>query len=151
MQIMQSMGVNSLRTSHNPPSPEMLQVCDRLGILVIVEAFDEWRMAKVPNGYHKYFDQWHERDLRDMIRRDRNHPSVFMWSIGNEILEQGQKDGWKLTKHLTEICHQEDNTRPNTIGFNYYPAPFKNKLAYYVDVVGRCGRNELLVTEVCRN
>ena len=136
MQIMQSMGVNSLRTSHNPPSPEMLQVCDRLGILVIVEAFDEWRMAKVPNGYHKYFDQWHERDLRDMIRRDRNHPSVFMWSIGNEILEQGQKDGWKLTKHLTEICHQEDNTRPNTIGFNYYPAPFKNKLAYYVDVVG---------------
>ncbi|MHC4856928.1 MAG: beta-galactosidase GalB [Planctomycetota bacterium] len=136
MQIMQSMGVNSLRTSHNPPSPEMLQVCDRLGILVIVEAFDEWRMAKVPNGYHKYFDQWHERDLRDMIRRDRNHPSVFMWSIGNEILEQGQKDGWKLTKHLTEICHQEDNTRPNTIGFNYYPAPFTNKLAYYVDVVG---------------
>ncbi|MCK5565668.1 MAG: DUF4982 domain-containing protein [Planctomycetes bacterium] len=136
MQIMQSMGVNSLRTSHNPPSPEMLQVCDRLGILVIVEAFDEWRMAKVPNGYHKYFDQWHEKDLRDMIRRDRNHPSVFMWSIGNEILEQGQKDGWKLTKHLTEICHQEDTTRPNTIGFNYYPAPFKNKLADYVDVVG---------------
>ncbi|MFC1763782.1 beta-galactosidase GalB [Planctomycetota bacterium] len=136
MEIMQSMGVNSLRTSHNPPSPEMLQVCDRLGILVIVEAFDEWRLGKIPNGYHKVFDQWHERDLRDMIRRDRNHPSVFMWSIGNEILEQNQKDGWKLTKHLTEICHEEDSTRPSTVGFNYYPAPFENKLAYYVDVVG---------------
>ncbi len=136
MQIMQSMGVNALRTSHNPPSPELLQVCDRLGIVVIVEAFDEWKMGKVPNGYNKYFDQWHEKDLRDMIQRDRNHPSVIMWSIGNEILEQSKEDGWKLTKHLNDICHDEDNTRPTTIGFNYYPAPFVNKLAYQVDIVG---------------
>ncbi|TXE07025.1 DUF4982 domain-containing protein [Seonamhaeicola algicola] len=136
MQIMQSMGVNALRTSHNPPSPEMLQVCDKLGIVVIDEAFDEWKIGKVPNGYHKYFDEWHEKDLRDMIKRDRNHPSVIMWSIGNEILEQGKKDGWKLTKHLTDICHDQDNTRPTTIGFNYYPAPFVNKLANYVDIVG---------------
>lgn len=136
MQIMQSMGVNALRTSHNPPSPEMLEVCDKLGIVVIDEAFDEWKIGKVPNGYHKYFDDWHEKDLRDMIKRDRNHPSIIMWSIGNEILEQARKDGWKLTKHLTEICHDQDNTRPTTIGFNYYPAPFVNKLANYVDIVG---------------
>ena len=136
MQIMKSMGVNALRTSHNPPSPEMLEVCDKLGIVVIDEAFDEWKIAKVPNGYHKYFDDWHEKDLRDMIKRDRNHPSVIMWSIGNEIKEQTKKDGWKLTKHLNDICHDQDNTRPTTVGFNHYPAPFKNKLANYVDIVG---------------
>ncbi|AUP81678.1 beta-galactosidase GalB [Flavivirga eckloniae] len=136
MQIMQSMGVNALRTSHNPPSPEILKACDELGIVVIVEAFDEWKIGKVENGYNKHFDEWHEIDLRDMIKRDRNHPSVIMWSIGNEILEQSQKDGWKITKRLNDICHDEDNTRPTTVGFNYFPAPFENKLAEYVDVVG---------------
>ncbi|WP_298505694.1 glycoside hydrolase family 2 TIM barrel-domain containing protein [uncultured Maribacter sp.] len=136
MEIMQSMGVNALRTSHNPPSPEILKACDELGIVVIVEAFDEWKMGKVPNGYSKYFDKWHEKDLRDMIKRDRNHPSVIMWSIGNEILEQSKKDGWKLTKHLNDICHDEDNTRPTTAGFNYFPAPFTNKLAQQIDIVG---------------
>ncbi len=136
MQIMQSMGVNALRTSHNPPSPEMLEVCDKLGIVVIDEAFDEWKIGKVPNGYHKHFDKWHEKDLRDLIKRDRNHPSVIMWSIGNEILEQAREDGWKLTKHLNDICHDQDDTRPTTIGFNHYPAPFTNKLAYNVDIVG---------------
>lgn len=136
MQIMMDMGANALRTSHNPPSTEMLQVCDRLGIVVIDEAFDEWKEAKVPNGYHKYFDQWAETDLRDMIKRDRNHPSVIMWSIGNEILEQGKKDGWKIAKMLNDIAHDEDDSRPTTAGFNYYPAAFKNKLAYQIDVVG---------------
>ena len=136
MQIMQEMGANALRTSHNPPSPEMLQVCDRLGIVVIDEAFDEWKEAKVPNGYHKYFDQWAETDLRDMIKRDRNHPSVIMWSIGNEILEQGKKDGWKIAKMLNDICHDEDDSRPTTAGFNYYPASFENQLAAQIDVVG---------------
>ncbi|GEC72507.1 beta-galactosidase [Flavobacterium flevense] len=136
MQIMQAMGANALRTSHNPPSPEMLAVCDKLGIVVIVEAFDEWKMAKVPNGYNKYFDKWHEKDLRDMIKRDRNHPSVIMWSIGNEILEQAKNEGWELAKHLNDICHDEDITRPTTAGFNYYPEPFTNKLAYQIDVVG---------------
>ncbi|MDO6761247.1 glycoside hydrolase family 2 TIM barrel-domain containing protein [Tamlana sp. 2_MG-2023] len=136
MQIMQDMGANALRTSHNPPSSEMLQVCDRLGIVVIDEAFDEWKLPKVPNGYSKYFDKWAETDLRDMIKRDRNHPSVIMWSIGNEILEQAKSDGWKIAKMLNDICHDQDNTRPTTAGFNYYPASFKNKLAYQIDVVG---------------
>lgn len=136
MQIMQSMGVNSLRTSHNPPSPELLDICDRLGIVVQVEAFDEWQIGKVPNGYNKYFKEWHEKDLRDMIKRDRNHPCVIMWSIGNEILEQGRKDGWKIAKRLNDICHDEDPTRPTTAGFNFYPAPFTNKLAHQIDIVG---------------
>ncbi|UZO82307.1 DUF4982 domain-containing protein [Aquimarina sp. ERC-38] len=136
MQIMQQMGANALRTSHNPPSTEMLQVCDRLGIVVIDEAFDEWKTPKVPNGYSNYFDEWAEIDLRDMIKRDRNHPSVIMWSIGNEILEQSQEDGWKVAKMLNDICHDEDDTRPTTAGFNYYPASFTNKLAYQIDVVG---------------
>ncbi len=136
MEIMKSMGVNALRTAHNPPEPEWLEICDRMGILVQVEAFDEWQLGKVANGYNKHFDEWHEQDLREMIRRDRNHPSVIMWSIGNEILEQNREDGWKLAKHLNDICHEEDNTRPTTAGFNYYPAPYKNKLAFHVDVVG---------------
>ncbi|WP_237332455.1 glycoside hydrolase family 2 TIM barrel-domain containing protein [Zobellia amurskyensis] len=136
MQIMQSMGVNALRTSHNPPSPEMLQICDKLGIVVLDEAFDEWKIPKVINGYNKYFDEWHERDLRDMIKRDRNHPSVIMWSIGNEIIEQREKDGWKVAKMLNDICHDEDHTRPTTAGFNNYGGAFKNKLAYQIDIVG---------------
>ena len=136
MQIMQSMGVNALRTSHNPPSPELLQICDRMGIVTIVEAFDEWQIGKVENGYNIWFDEWHEVDLRSMVQRDRNHPSVIMWSLGNEILEQAERDGWKLTKHLNDIVKQEDLTRPTTAGFNYFPAPFENKLAFYIDVVG---------------
>lgn len=136
MQIMKSMGVNALRTSHNPPSPEMLEVCDRIGIVVLDEAFDEWKIGKVINGYNKVFDEWHEKDLRDMIKRDRNHPSVVMWSIGNEILEQGDENGWKVAKMLNDICHDEDDTRPTTAGFNNYTGAFKNKLAYQIDIVG---------------
>ncbi|MGD7654277.1 MAG: beta-galactosidase GalB [Verrucomicrobiales bacterium] len=136
LEIMKSMGVNSIRTSHNPPSPEQLELCDRMGLLVQVEAFDCWRMPKVPNGYNKFFDAWHERDLRDMIRRDRNHPSVIMWSIGNEIREQSRKDGWKLARHLHRICKDEDPTRLTSAGFNQYPAAVKNGLAGEIDVPG---------------
>lgn len=137
LEIMKEMGVNSIRTSHNPPSPEQLEYCDKLGLLVIDEAFDCWEMPKVPNGYNKFFKQWHERDLRDMIRRDRNHPSIIMWSIGNEILEQGnRKEGYKLARLLSQICHDEDPSRPTTAGFNYYPASYDNRLAHEIDIVG---------------
>ncbi|TWU62716.1 beta-galactosidase GalB [Crateriforma conspicua] len=136
LEIMQSMGVNAIRTSHNPPSPEQLECCDELGLVVMDESFDVWQIAKVENGYNKFFDEWSERDLRDMILRDRNHPSVIMWSIGNEILEQGRKDGWKQARRLTEICHDQDATRPVAAGFNYYPGAEVNGLAAEVDVVG---------------
>jgi beta-galactosidase len=136
LEIMKSMGVNAIRTSHNPPSPEQLELCDKMGILVQVEAFDEWKIGKVENGYHKFWDEWHERDLRDMIKRDRNHPSVVMWSIGNEVREQQKKHGGEVAKHLTEICHDEDPTRPVTAGFNNYPQCIKNGLADAIDLVG---------------
>lgn len=136
LEIMKSLGVNAIRTSHNPPSPEQLAVCDKLGILVQVEAFDEWKDGKVENGYHKVWDKWHETDLRDMIKRDRNHPSVVMWSIGNEIKEQGSKEGGKLAQHLTDICHDEDPTRLVSAGFNQYPDCVENGLADAVDLVG---------------
>jgi hypothetical protein len=98
------------RTSHNPPAPELLELYDRMGLLVMDESFEMWRIPKAANGCSKYFDEWSERDLRDMIRRDRNHPSIIMYSIGNEILEQGSADGWKEAKRLTD----EDP-------FNYQP------------------------------
>ncbi|MDE3741796.1 beta-galactosidase GalB [Maribacter polysaccharolyticus] len=136
LEIMKGMGVNAIRTSHNPPSPEQLILCDKMGILVQVEAFDEWKKAKVENGYHKVWDEWHETDLRDMIKRDRNHPSVVMWSIGNEVREQGSKEGGQLAQQLTDICHDEDPTRPVSAGFNQYPACINNGLADAIDLVG---------------
>jgi beta-galactosidase len=136
LQIMQAAGVNAIRTSHNPPSPELLEYADRLGLLVMDEAFDMWRIPKVPNGYSKYFDEWSERDIRDMVRRDRNHPSVILWSIGNEIPEQSSPDGWKDAKRLVEFVHQEDSTRPTTSAFNEWQNAIRNQLADQVDIPG---------------
>ena len=136
LEILKGMGVNALRTSHNPPSPEMLEACDRMGILVMDESFDMWKMPKVPNGYSKYFDQWADRDMRDLLLRDRNHPSVFMWSIGNEIPEQGRTDGWQIAKMLTGIAHEVDPTRPTTSAMNNWQAAIKNGFADQVDLKG---------------
>ncbi len=136
LQILKAAGVNAVRTSHNPPAPELLDLCDRLGIVVMDEAFDMWRIAKVPNGYSKYYDQWSERDARDMARRDRNHPSIILWSIGNEIPEQKTADGWKEAKRLTEFFHEEDPTRPTTSAFNEWHDAIRNHMAEYVDVPG---------------
>ena len=130
------MGCNAVRTSHNPPAPELLEICDRMGIVVIDEAFDEWRLAKCENGYNRLFDEWAERDVRALIRRDRNHPCVIMWSIGNEIREQGSEDGAQVAQFLVDICHDEDPTRPTTAGFNQPDAAIANGLAGVVDVPG---------------
>ena len=86
--ILRDMGVNAIRSSHNPPAPELLNMCDSMGLLVMDESFDMWRRKKSQNDYARFFDEWHQRDLADLVKRDRNHPSVFMWSIGNEVLEQ---------------------------------------------------------------
>ncbi len=135
--ILKDMGCNSIRTSHNPPAPELLELADKMGFLVIDEAFDEWRIKKCDNGYHMLFDRWAEKDLRDMIRRDRNHPCVIMWSIGNEILEQKDaENGAKTAKFLHDICKREDPTRPTTAGFNYPEEAMKNGLAQTVDIPG---------------
>jgi beta-galactosidase len=136
LEILKGMGANAVRTSHNPPAPELLEAADRMGVLVMDEAFDMWAMAKVKNGHGKYFEEWGERDLRDMIRRDRNHPSVVMWSIGNEILEQAKEDGWKTARRLTDICHEEEPSRPVTAGFNQVENAIRNRLADQVDIPG---------------
>ncbi len=136
LQILKGAGVNAMRTSHNPPSPELLEFCDRMGIVVMDESFDMWRRPKVPNGYSKYYDQWSERDVRDLVRRDRNHPSVIMWSIGNEIPEQSSPTGGDEAKRLTGFFHEEDPTRPTTSAFNNPDGAIKNHLADNVDLVG---------------
>jgi beta-galactosidase len=136
LQTMKAMGANAVRTSHNPPAPELLDLADELGLLVIDEAFDMWGKTKVPNGHGKYFAEWGERDLRDMIRRDRNHPSVMLWSIGNEILEQADADGGAIARRLTAICHEEDPTRLVTAGLNQLDNAIRNGLAAAVDVPG---------------
>ena len=93
LELLQEMGCNAIRTSHNPPAPELLELCDRMGMLVMDEAFDCWGRGKKPNDYHLLFPDWHEKDLRALVRRDRNHPCVILWSIGNEIPEQGSAPG----------------------------------------------------------
>lgn len=135
-EILKEMGCNALRTSHNPPAPEVLDACDELGLVVLDEAFDEWRAPKVKNGYSTLFDEWAEKDLRAIIRRDRNRPCVIMWSIGNEIREQGEEDGAKVAQFLTDICRDEDPTRPTTAGFNNSDAAIENGLADAVDIPG---------------
>jgi beta-galactosidase len=136
LQILKAAGVNAIRTSHNPPSPELLEFTDRMGFLVMDEAFDMWRIAKNRNDYSKYFDQWSERDVRDFAHRDRNHPSVILWSIGNEIPEQWDANGAQEAHRLTAFFHQEDPTRPTTSAFNGWQEAIRNKLADEVDIPG---------------
>jgi beta-galactosidase len=122
LRLLKAMGVNAVRTAHNPPAPEFLDLCDRLGLLVMNEAFDEWTHGKVEWGYHRYFAEWAERDLTDFIRRDRNHPSVVLWSLGNEIGEQHAAGGDTVLRRLVEIAHREDPTRPVTTGNDHISA-----------------------------
>lgn len=136
LQLLKEMGCNAIRTSHNPPAPELLTLCDKMGFVVMDEAFDEWKIPKCKNGYNKLFDQWAEKDLRAMIQRDRNHPCVVLWSIGNEVPEQKSKEGAKTAKFLVDIAHNEDPTRLTTSAFNSINDAIKNGLADIVDVVG---------------
>jgi beta-galactosidase len=119
--ILQEMGCNAVRCSHNPFFAEFYDLADRMGMLVIAEAFDEWKMGKREHGYADYFDQWAETDLKDMLRRDRNHPSIIMWSIGNEIRDVGKPGGAETAAWLCNIVKSMDTTRPTTIGLNHVP------------------------------
>jgi len=121
LEIMRAMGVNAIRTSHNPPAPELLDLTDRMGFIVLDEAFDMWKKAKTPYDYHLDWDAWHVRDLSDMVLRDRNHPSVFMWSIGNEVMEQwtnGDSTAAPIARELAAIVRALDPTRPITQAAN---------------------------------
>jgi beta-galactosidase len=116
LEILKEMGCNAIRTSHNPFAAEFLDLCDRMGFLVMAEAFDEWRVPKgqIRYGYSLYFDEWHERDLINFLQRDRNHPSVILWSAGNEIGDQSAPNGTETLRELLRIFHREDPTRPVT-------------------------------------
>ncbi len=134
--ILKDMGCNAIRTSHNPPAPELLNLCDEMGFMVIDESFDEWKRAKVSNGYHLFFDEWAEKDMVNLLHRDRNHPSIVLWSIGNEIGEQGDPDGGKRAEFLQNICHREDPSRLVTAGMDRLGEDLKNFVAPVLDVPG---------------
>lgn len=137
LEILKEMGVNALRTSHNMPAPELLDLCDAMGIMVMDESFDCWKVSKTGNDYATFFDDWHEQDLRAEYRRDRNHPSVVMWSIGNEMRElKDEVAGPAIAAQLTAIAHEEDPTRPTTIGSNKPEASY-NGVQKAVDVMGQ--------------
>ncbi|HVS54609.1 MAG TPA: glycoside hydrolase family 2 TIM barrel-domain containing protein [Opitutaceae bacterium] len=138
LEILREMGCNAIRTSHNPPAPELLDLCDRMGFLVFDEAFDCWAKGKNRYDYHVLFPDWHEADLRALVRRDRNHPSVVMWSIGNEVSEQWGDDGlegWKLASRLAAIVREEDRTRPVSGAFNNGPSGY-NGIQLVLDAMG---------------
>ncbi len=119
LEVLKEMGCNAIRTAHNPPAAEFLDICDRMGFLVMNEIFDEWKVPKGqigPNGYANYFDEWHERDVKNFVRRDRNHPSVVLWSAGNEVGDQHDPRGAETLRRLLDVFHAEDPTRLVTVG-----------------------------------
>lgn len=142
LQILKGMGINGIRTSHNPPAPEWLDLCDKMGFLVMDETFDVWTWVKenTPYNYNLYFEQWHERDLSDHIKRDRNHPSVIMWSVGNEIPEQSGTGsdtvGRVITRELVNIVKRLDTTRPVTAALNFADNSNNLYLSGALDILG---------------
>ena len=144
---LKEMGCNAVRTSHHPFAPEFYDLCDSVGIYVMDEAFDEWtrgwpynytdnNQGKAPNGYHLYFNQWHETDIKAMLWRDRNHPSIVMYSIGNEVPDQLNSDGFQMARKLVAICHTEDITRPATSGCDQYMTATDNGFMDALDISG---------------
>lgn len=147
LKALRALGVNAIRTAHNPPSPEVLDLCDRLGMLVMDEAFDMWTVAKTPFDYHLYFTDWSSEDLRDFVRRDRNHPSIIIWSAGNEIHDTPYPLIAKgILARLLKDFHDNDASRPVTMAL-FRPntsGDYRNGLADMLDVVGQNYReNEL--------
>ena len=136
LRIMKEMGANAVRTSHNPPAPELVTLCDRLGLMMQLELADTWHKGKRKNDYSRLFDDWNEADMRSVVRHYRNHPSVIMWSIGNEVPTQCSPVGYKVAKFLQDICHREDPTRPVTQGMDAPDAVVNNNMAAVMDVAG---------------
>ncbi len=136
LEILKSFGVNAIRTSHYPPAPELLDLCDEMGFVVMDEAFDEWKHSKTKYGYGQFFDDWSQRDILSMVDRDRNHPSVVLWSIGNEINEQGAKDGGEMATRLANLVTKEDPTRPTTSAMSNPTGALKSGFASPLGVFG---------------
>ena len=136
IRILQDMGCNAIRTSHNMPAPEFVKACDEMGMMVMSESFDEWRKPKVKNGYNHLFDEWAEKDLVNLIHHFRNNPSIVMWCIGNEVSEQWHVGDVKTAYFLQNIVHREDPTRPVTQGMDGPDAVLNNNFAAIMDVAG---------------
>ncbi|MCF1420398.1 DUF4982 domain-containing protein [Mangrovimonas futianensis] len=136
LQILKDMGANAIRSSHNMPSFEQLELCDEMGFLFLAESFDEWKKPKVDNGYHLYFDEYAEKDVVNLVRATRNHPSIVMWSSGNEVPDQWGTEGVKRAKWLQDIFHREDPTRPVTVGMDQVKAVMESGFGALLDVPG---------------
>ena len=141
IRIMKDMGANAIRTSHNMPAPELVAACDEMGMMLMLESFDEWKRPKVKNGYNKEFDEWVEKDLMNLLHQFRNNPSVVMWCIGNEVPDQWK--GITLARMMQDICHREDPTRPVTQGMDKVAMVIKNNVAATMDVAGFNYRSHL--------
>ena len=136
LELLKEMGCDAVRTAHNMPAPELVELCDEMGLMMMVEPFDEWDKAKCANGYHRYFAEWAERDMVNMLHNYRNNPSVVMWSVGNEVPTQCSPRGAEVASFLQNICHREDPTRPVTCGMDQVSCVLKNGFAASLDVPG---------------
>lgn len=134
--LLKEMGCDAIRTSHNMPAPELVELCDEMGFMMMLEPFDEWDIAKCDNGYHRFFNEWAEKDMVNMLRQYRNNPCVVMWSIGNEVPTQWSPEGYKVAKFLQDICHREDPTRPVTCGMDQVKSVQANGFAAMLDIPG---------------
>ena len=134
--LLKDMGCDAIRTAHNMPAPELVSLCDEMGFMMMIEPFDEWDIAKCENGYHRYFNEWAEKDMVNMLRQYRNNPCVVMWSIGNEVPTQCSSEGYKVAKFLQDICHREDPTRPVTCGMDQVSCVLDNGFAAMLDIPG---------------
>lgn len=134
--LLKDMGCDAIRTAHNMPAPELVELCDEMGFMMMIEPFDEWEIAKCDNGYHRYFNDWAERDMINMLHQYRNNASVVMWSVGNEVPTQCSADGYKVASYLQDICHREDPTRPVTCGMDQVSCVLGNGFAAMLDVPG---------------
>ena len=148
--ILKDMGCDAIRTSHNMPTPELVQLCDEMGLMMMIEPFDEWDVAKCHNGYHRFFNEWAEKDMINMLHNYRNHPCVVMWSIGNEVPTQCSPDGYKVLSFLQGICHREDPTRPVTCGLDRVTCVLDHGFVTLLDVPGLNYRTDRYV-EVYEN
>ena len=136
IKIMKEMGCDAIRTSHNMPSQMQMDICDSLGMMVMAESFDMWVYPKCKNGYARFFKEWSDRDITNLVKANRNHPCIIMWSIGNEIPEQGSDEGRRISAHLQDLCHQLDPTRPVTQGMDKAEAALGSGFAQVMDVPG---------------
>ncbi len=134
--LLKDMGCDAIRTAHNMPAPELVVLCDEMGFMLMIEPFDEWDIAKCKNGYHRFFNEWAEKDMMNMLHHFRNNPSVVMWSIGNEVPTQCSPEGYKVAAFLQDICHREDPTRPVTCGMDQVSCVLDNGFASMIDVPG---------------